>query len=139
VKFLRRLGHAWEKFQALYYRYLGRNYKCGCGHTAKWKTILTIHGHEGVFKAPSKTPAYCPQCWAQAAIKCAWCGGTIVPGDPITLYSPGNVGCLGWDCADTGADHAGFWVMPGKVQRVMSPLEMFVANDGLGRVISRKR
>ena len=34
------------------------------------------------------------------------------------------VGCLGWDCAESGVDRAGFWVTPGRVERVMSPLEM---------------
>ncbi len=77
------------------------------------------------------------------AIKCAWCGGVIFIGDPITLYSPRDkdrqmpdyailhskehnsyVGCLRWECAETGADRAGFWYPPGKIMRVPSPLEM---------------
>lgn len=155
MQLLQKLGHVWEKFQAFYCRYLGRNYKCGCGHTTKWKTILTIHGHEGVFKAPSKKPDYCPYCWAKAAIKCAWCSDTILPGDAITLYTPREkdfvitphavvyqkeprlqlVGCLGWNCADTGADRSGFWVMPGKVQRVASPFEMLMATGGTDPII----
>lgn len=31
----RKLGRSWEMVQAIFYRYCGRNYKCGCGHTAK--------------------------------------------------------------------------------------------------------
>jgi hypothetical protein len=30
---------------------------------------------------------------------------------------------LRWNCAETGADRAGFWVIPGKVQRCLSPIE----------------
>lgn len=175
MQVLRKIGRSLERVQALFYRYFGRNYQCGCGHTAKWKTVLTIHGLTGVFRAPSKPPDYCPECFAKAAIKCAWCGGTILPGDPITLYSPGPptelffstkepgvaqqqrkqedfvvpehavvyqreprlvlVGCLGWDCADTGADRAGFWVMPGKVKRVATVYEMLMATGGEGSII----
>lgn len=170
MKILRRLGLAWDQLQAFYCRYLGRDYTCGCGHTAKRKTSLTIDGRSGVFTVPRQAPPYCPQCWAEAAIKCAWCGDIIVPGDPITLYSPGKpaglffstkepseaqqrrkqedfvvpeyavvyqreprlvlVGCLGWDCADVITDRAGFWVMPGKVQRAISPEEMLMALGG---------
>jgi len=36
-------------------------------------------------------PPYCLDCYAKTAIRCAWCGGTIVPDGPITLYSPGKV------------------------------------------------
>ncbi len=62
---------------------------------------------------------------------------------PATLYSPRDkerkmpdyavlhdkernsyVGCLRWNCAETGADRAGFWYPPGKVMRVPSPIEM---------------
>lgn len=151
MRLLQMIHSAWEYCQVAYCWLLGRNYRCGCGHTAKWKTVMTIHSRKGVYKVPSKNPDHCPRCWAKAAIKCAWCGGTILPGDAITLYAPTKsdfevpehavvykreprlqlVGCLGWDCADTGADRAGFWVMPGRVQRVMSPLEEFVArSDG---------
>jgi hypothetical protein len=29
-----------------------------------------------------------------------------------------------WDCAYTGAEFSGYWVAPGKVRRVPSPLEL---------------
>lgn len=147
---LDRIGVGWEKVQALYCSFLGRTYHCGCGHSATWKTILTISGDQGVFNLPSTTPDYCPQCWAKAAIKCAWCGEAILPGSPITLNTPTKpdfkipdyavvykrksflqlVGCLRLNCADSGADRAGFWVMPGKVQRVQTLLEMLTLNGG---------
>lgn len=33
------------------------------------------------------------------------------------------VGCLGWNCASTGADRFGFWVAPGRPAKAMSPME----------------
>lgn len=141
--------HRWLLLQTVFYRYFGRNYRCGCGHAAKWKTAMVIHGQGGVYRLSDKKPKYCPACWAKAAIKCAWCGNAIMPGDAVTLYTPNPhkdfkvpdyavmykekphlqlVGCLRWDCAETGADRAGFWVMPGKVQRVASPIELVFAN-----------
>ncbi len=150
MRLLHKLRTRWEKIQTTVYQFLGRNYKCGCGHVAKWKTVLTVHGDSGVFTLPSRKPDYCSQCWAEAAIKCAWCEGTIVPGDAITLYTPSKkgfnvpehaviyrhephlqlVGCLRWNCADTGVDRTGFWIMPGKVQRAMSPIEELMARGG---------
>lgn len=84
-------------------------------------------------------------------IPCAWCGKPIVVGSPITLCSPIKpdytppvegfvtysedplrlVGCLRWDCADSGIYRAGFWVPPGKVDRVLSPLEIAMMVDGV--------
>jgi hypothetical protein len=75
-------------------------------------------------------PEFCGDCLTAMAIRCGWCGQTIFIGDPVTLYSRSNgelpilpdraviydqvrgtlVGCLGWDCADTGADRAGLWL-----------------------------
>lgn len=82
------------------------------------------------------------------AIPCAWCGKSIWPGDPVTLYTPLNknyqpasgvvtyrqeprlfVGCLRRNCANSGMDRSGFWVPPGQVLRVMSPFEMVIATD----------
>ncbi len=141
IRILRRF---WMNSQSLFYKTFGRNYMCGCGHMAKQKTLFIINKCRGVYTL-DKSRDYCPQCWRKAAIKCAWCGEIILPGEPITLYTPREgvtvpeyavvykeaplqlVGCLRWDCADTGASRAGFWVMPGKVQRVASPLEMLIA------------
>jgi hypothetical protein len=144
----------WQKAQCLFYLIFGRTYKCDCGHKAKWKTMLTIHGSSGVYTLGKKHD-YCPQCYVKGAIKCAWCGSTITPGDAITLYTPRDkdfevpehavvykrtphlqlVGCLGWDCADSGMDRSGFWVMPGKVQRVASPMEMMMYGNPNNEVL----
>lgn len=98
------------------------------------------------------TVAYTLDELSNMVIRCAWCGNPIFPGDPITLYSPDEgfqipdyavvynqdplmlVGCLLWDCADTGADRGGFWVPDetkpghGKVHRVLSALEQIHLN-----------
>lgn len=155
MSILQKLRVWWAKRVTSVHSSVGRDYMCGCGHTAKWKTVLTVGGG-GIYTLPSEKPDYCPECWAKAAIRCAWCGDTILPGDPITLYTPRKndfvvpehavvyrrepqlqlVGCLGWDCAHTGADRSGFWVMPGEVRRVLSPLEELIANGGTEVVIS---
>lgn len=148
-----RLRNLSEIAQAMFYRYCGRTYECDCGHTTKWKTLMIINGHQGVYRVPSKKPDYCPQCWAKAGIRCAWCGDIILPGDAVTLYTPKEgfeipkyavvyqhepylqlVGCLDWNCA-AAFDRAGFWVMPGKVQRVMSPLEILAAYPDADAII----
>jgi hypothetical protein len=90
---------------------------------------------------------YCLDCIGKMAIHCAWCGNPIFIADAVTLYTPNDknfripdqavvhsrdplqlVGCLGWNCAMSGADRAGFWVPgdngKGKVHRVPSPLEI---------------
>ena len=91
---------------------------------------------------------YCSDCLVKMSIRCAWCGKSILVGSPITLNTPIRknfkvpdyavvykenplqlVGCLRWECADTGLDRAGFWVVPGKVHRVVSPLEMLMATE----------
>lgn len=154
MRMLRAIGRMWEGMQLFFCSFFNRTYMCDCGHRTKWQTILTIHGQRGRFTVSSKKPEYCAECWAKAAIICAWCDGSILPGDPITLYTPTNdghkipdhavvykqeplqlVGCLRWECSETGADRAGFWVMPGKVQRVLSPIEQLIAGGCEGAII----
>lgn len=91
----------------------------------------------------SGAPDYCLECVGNMSIRCAWCGEPIAIGNPITLYIPNDdyqipdyavrhveggsmalVGCLGWNCASTGADMCGYWMPPGKVERVSSPVEI---------------
>jgi len=55
-------------------------------------------------------------------------GAVIYFEHPLTL-----VGCLGWNCADTGADRAGFWLPgedgKGRVQRVPTVLETLLGAE----------
>ncbi len=122
------------------------------GHETLEKDTVTAFGASCKTKIPivdGKTD-YCHRCLEKMAIRCAWCGGVIFIGDPITLYSPRDrnrkmpdyavlhnkehnsyVGCLRWNCAESGADRAGFWYPPGQVMRVPSPLEMAMQNGGM--------
>jgi len=93
---------------------------------------------------------YCLGCLGKMTILCAWCKEPIFIGEPVTLYTPRDgsvpnhakihdenllqlVGCLRWNCAESGADRAGFW-MPGedgegKVERVPTPLEIVFGQE----------
>jgi len=132
--------------RALLSKFSFRKYKATvCGHKTKLIEKVNIYGEEMKLLVP-KNHEYCQQCLAGMSIKCAWCGQSIRVGDPITLYTPSEsfkvpdyavvyktnplqlVGCLRFDCA-CGVDRAGFWYPPGKVERVLSPLEMVLATD----------
>ncbi|NTW88760.1 MAG: hypothetical protein HGB26_06475, partial [Desulfobulbaceae bacterium] len=116
-----------------------------------------VHAYGGSCKTRlpfenNHTP-YCHACIKKMAIRCAWCGKPIFIGDPVTLYSPSKgfeipeyavrysedplrlVGCLRWDCADSGIDRSGFWMPPGEVMRVMSPIEQVLAT-GTAAIVS---
>lgn len=119
-----------------------------CGHRTKKKGAISAFGHKGAVDMPFNDSGgidYCLDCIGKMAICCAWCSEVIWIGQPITLYPPARdfelpehavkysdnpvrfVGCLSWNCADTGADRAGFW-LPGEdgtgaVLRVMSGVE----------------
>lgn len=119
-----------------------------CGHRTKRSGSVSAFGHAITTKMPknkSGSVDYCLDCIGKMAIRCAWCGDPIFIGEPITLYAPRGdfqvpdhavvyskeplqlVGCLGWDCAETGADRAGFWLPgengKGRVQRVPTAYE----------------
>ncbi len=111
-----------------------------CGHRFFTKGIILVLGEELKYSYAAKRD-YCPECEGKMAVPCTWCRKPIRIGDMITLYSPGPtfsapsgaviyseaplrlVGCLRWNCADSGADRAGFWVHPGKVHRVPTAYE----------------
>lgn len=126
--------------------------KAGCGHKTRLYDKIEVIGKDGKtekegLEIKNFKPSHCHKCVEKMVIRCAWCGEPILIGDPITLYTPTKdfeipkyamvykedpkrlVGCLRLDCADTGADRVGFWVMPGKVERVLSPIEeVFMTN-----------
>lgn len=110
-----------------------------CGHKTKLIRKIEVFGEQCVWEQSRKKLEYCCECFAGMTIRCAWCGKPILIGDSVTLYFPKPefvipeyavrykekqvVGCLRWDCGDSGIDRAGFWVLPGKVERVFSPTE----------------
>ncbi len=124
-----------------------------CNHASPLTKKVSVFGEKVVFSVDSSCPDWCPDCLAKMAIKCAWCGKSILPGDPVTLYTPAQgwkapehavvyqkdpfqvVGCLRMSCADTGSDRAGFWVPPGKVKRFFSPIEKLLQEGGKGVVV----
>ena len=132
-------------FRCLFFRLNGR-ITAECGHPARRRERVSAFGewrNLTIIPPAGKNPEYCHRCLEQMAIRCAWCSQPIFIGDPITLYSPSDpnfqlkadcvkhrsdpdqyVGCLRMNCADTGADLSGYWVPPGKVHRIISPIEM---------------
>lgn len=127
-----------------------------CRHRTKKVGKVTSHGESYMMSMPlsdNGNPNYCLDCIAKMAIRCAWCGNSIHVGNPVTLYIPQEsyqvpehavrysedrrrlIGCLGWNCAGTGADRQGFWVPPGKVERVLSPIEILMSKGNQGKMV----
>ncbi len=119
-----------------------------CGHKTLVKDWVTAFGEAVITRLPIKNggTSYCHKCIEKMAIRCAWCGKAIFIGDAVTLYTPNRdfqipdyavffsrepirlVGCLRWECASSGADRSGFWMPPGAVERMPSPIEMAMAS-----------
>lgn len=117
-----------------------------CKHQTKQKGFMHDGQSTTIMQMPlaeNGHPDYCLECIGKMSIRCAWCGKPIAIGSPVTLYIPNDdfkvpdyavcysegdskalVGCLRWNCADTGADMSGHWIPPGKVHRLMSPIEL---------------
>lgn len=127
-----------------------------CGHQTKKTGKISPDSESSIMSMPlskNGNPDYCLDCLGKMSIKCAWCKNPIHIGDPVTLYIPEEsfeipkhavkyhederclVGCLGWDCASSGADRQGFWVPPGKVERVPSPMGLLMSDGNSGRAI----
>lgn len=103
-----------------------------CGHYTRRRGVISFEGESATMTLPVNPTGsvdYCLDCIGKMTIRCAWCGKPIFIGEPVTLYTPTNhdfkipehavvhkekplklVGCLRWDCADTGCDIAGYWV-----------------------------
>lgn len=124
-----------------------------CLHKTKRKGFMKKGNGVTIMTMPlteNGRPDYCLGCIGEMSIRCAWCGGEITVGKPVTLYIPLDtyevpdyavlyeedgcgflVGCLRWEC-DPMADRAGFW-MPGDngrgmVERVPTALETLIGN-----------
>lgn len=131
-----------------------------CKHRTKRAGSIVSGGHRLLTSMPlaaNGSPDYCLDCIAGMSIKCAWCDNPISIGDPVTLYVAGEsckipehavrlkedprrlVGCLGFDCAETGADRQGFWVPPGRVEQMDSPIDvlfkMFESGDDSEHIV----
>ena len=140
-----------------------RSFKAAkCSHRTKRRGPVRAFGKTIRTTMPKNKDGsvdWCLDCLGKMAIRCAWCGHPIFVGDPITLYTPSDknfktpdyavvykkepltlVGCLGWNCADTGADRAGFWVPgndgKGMVERVPTAFELMAQNPGHDVIIN---
>jgi len=144
-------GNIGAMAKLIFYKAFGKSYEAGfCGHKAKLFSKVRVFGKE-ILLEMQKGFAYCPECLAKMAIRCAWCGRFILPGDPITLYSPPDqdwiipeyavvyqkepvvqlVGCMRLLCAEGAIDRTGFWVPPGRVFRVASPMELCMLTNNV--------
>lgn len=132
-----------------------------CSHKTKRKGFMKVGENGTIMSMPlteNGSPDYCLDCIGKLSIKCAWCGNDIAIGDPVTLYSPTEsfvvpdhavpyteggskalVGCLGWECAMTGADRAGFWLPgedgKGRVHRVPTGIEILMRNPNAAALV----
>lgn len=104
-----------------------------CGHQTKIRDTVTAFGKTeflNLLFQKGKIP-HCHKCLEKMVIQCAWCGGPIWTGAPITLYSktsrakltPHTVvhekdqvaGCI--SCAELGGvDTCGHWMPPGQIK-----------------------
>lgn len=125
-----------------------------CGHRSKRCGRVSAFSYDLMTKMPKNDKGsidYCLDCIGKMAIRCAWCSNPIFIGQPVTLYTPPSdfqipahaivysqdplrlVGCLGWDCADTGAARAGFWLPgengKGRVQRIQTAYDALLKSE----------
>ena len=131
-----------------------------CGHHTKRTGEVRAFGKKTLMQMSlnkNSTVDYCLDCISKMTIQCAWCDLPILIGDSITLYTPISgfkvpdhaviykkkllqlVGCLRRNCADTGADQAGFW-MPGEngrgqVVRVPTAFELLLSALGSALIV----
>lgn len=126
-----------------------KEFFAGCGHKTKIKGNIWTDSKPYQIKFKTTKADYCIECHKKAVIICPWCKGPIFPvGEQITLNTPAEnnykipegtivfkekplqlVGCA--RCADTGADYAGYWIMPGKVLKQKSLLEIAAETGGV--------
>lgn len=127
-----------------------------CGHQTKKTGQVKYRDESHVVAMPfsgNGNPDYCLDCVSKMSISCAWCEKFIHVDDPVTLVSPEKsftvpeyavrydkdesciVGCLRWNCADSGVDRQGFWMPPGKVARVPSPIEILMSGGNEDKAV----
>ena len=144
----------------LFARLSGQYVAEACHHRTKRKGEVRAFGACTTTAMPltNGTVKWCLSCIGSMAIRCAWCEEVIFIGDPVTLYTPTKpdfsvpehaivysenplqlVGCLRMNCAESGADRAGFWIPgedgKGSVERVATPFELVMAT-GRGVVVN---
>jgi len=114
----------------------------GCGHLGPSYYNIRVYG--GII-TPTKEHAQelCPDCLIKEVketfVRCCLCGLYIMPGDPVAVYCANSVepkdfaftivgssaiGCLRWDCCQSGGFYAGNWtgkdIDPSNLERSLS-------------------
>lgn len=118
--------------------FLRKKFKASvCGHLTRRMDVLRAFGDRTVVSINGH-PEYCHRCLEQAAIQCVFCGKAIFPTEtPVTITLHDSlerfknihgikilqkspfliIGCMRATCSDSAANRAGFWVMPGQVEK----------------------
>lgn len=129
----------WYGLKITSYKLFGKTYKSKiCGHLTKLVTEVQVFGEYFLVSCQQDDLDYCPTCVAKMSILCAYCKSPIFIGDPIMLCIPKYkyfevpahavvcqknplqvVRCLKPQCVGILVDRMGFWVIPGKIQRVL--------------------
>ena len=126
--------------------FLRKKYLFKCGHFGRLKTKVTIFGKVGdyVIHTDEVGEHVCVDCFKKMVIRCPWCSRPIFPGDEVTSGPlPSGVdlhrsivvverqemghraiGCNNWHCAKNGRIRVGVWVEPGKLEKIVQPLNL---------------
>lgn len=117
----------------------------GCGHKTKITRKVKVINEKGMTEFTTienvLRPNLCNDCIEKKIIRCAWCGGYILPAnEPITLFIPNKdfkvpeyavrwdknplylIGCSRPKCCTNEHDLAGWWTDLGKIQRITAPI-----------------
>lgn len=118
-----------------------------CGHKTRDSLLAKALGEDPRIKDillnEKGRIRYCHKCLEKMAIRCAWCGETILIGEPITLYSPAFgsempdfaveedartlprnfIGCFRDRCVVPGETMDGILIPPGKARRIEKPFD----------------
>lgn len=105
---------------------------CDCGHMGYESFELHLLGVTYTISGSKRCPNCTIEYFIKDVIRCASCGLPILPDEPIALYglegkhhpwtcyiskegepSKSVIGCLRWECCDSGAYFAGHWSVDG--------------------------
>lgn len=150
-------------------RLLGIKVLAECGHKTplRGKILCFIPNFQGgkskrrtvnLETSPDGTPKLCLHCLGEASIRCAWCGGTILPGDKVTSSPPEKyftlpsyavkhpassnekpeyIGCTHPDCNGTRWEKCGHLGSDGEIHGKKSRLQRILEGTGfLGKPLT---